>query len=153
DSSFSDTGSSADCAAVVQSGQQRANTRNTSTLPAMMRRCAGPPKPAIEYLQDSESERCLRRLGRPELHAFELEHALFRLRAAGCREAAELAAGGQHAMTWNDERHGVARHRLADIAGRLRSAAEFLRERAVRRRASPTDASQSGVCAAKEFVL
>src|SRR4051812_32035346 len=35
--------------------------------------------------------------------ALEREHALLCLGAAGCREAAELAARRQHAMAWDDE--------------------------------------------------
>src|SRR5207237_6161380 len=53
-------------------------------------------------------------------HALEREHALLGLRAPGRREAAELAACGEHAMTRDDQWNGVARHRDADILRGLR---------------------------------
>src|SRR6476646_11062857 len=39
-------------------------------------------------------------------HAFEREHLLFGLRAAGGRAPAELAAGREHAVARADPRHG-----------------------------------------------
>ena len=91
-----------------------------------------------------------RRLGRP---AFHLQHPLLRRRAAGCGEPADLAARRQHPMTRDDQRHRISRHGLADVAGRFRSGAELLGERAVRRRLSPADAARGGVDLHEELVL
>src|SRR5207253_2130294 len=54
-------------------------------------------------------------------HAFEREHALLGLGAARRREAAKLAARGEYAMAGDDQRHGIARHRDADVLCGLRS--------------------------------
>src|SRR5207302_3761084 len=39
--------------------------------------------------------------------AFDRQHATFRLRAAMGRKAADLAAGRQHAMAWDDDRERI----------------------------------------------
>src|ERR1700733_5829587 len=63
-----------------------------------------------------QSQRLLRRLGRAEMDALQFEHLDLRGRSAGSRETADLTAGGEHAVAWNDERHRIFRHRLTDIA-------------------------------------
>src|SRR5204863_464289 len=72
---------------------------------------------ALAPYQTSESEQ-------PRLiadkYAFQREHALLGFGAPGRREAAELAACGEHAMTRDDQWNGVARHRDADILRGLR---------------------------------
>src|ERR1700738_2174648 len=50
-----------------------------------------------------------------DVDAFERQHVLLRLDASGRREAAELAAGREHAVARNDQRHRIARHRDADF--------------------------------------
>src|SRR6185437_5717303 len=98
-------------------------------------------------------ERPLRRLGRPDAHTFQLQHADLRRGAARRRKAADLAAGRQHAMARNDQRHGIARHRLADVARRFRSGAELFRQRAIGRRLAVPDLAECCVDAPEEILL
>src|SRR6185295_1744606 len=85
--------------------------------------------------------------------AFQLEHPLFGRRAAGCGEAAELAAGREHPMARNDQRHRILRHRLADAASNFGSRADLFRERAVRRGVTPAHAARSCVDLFEERIL
>src|SRR5260221_252339 len=73
--------------------------------------------------------------------------------SAGRREATDLAAGRQHSMAGNDQRHGVLGHRLADVARGLRRGAELLRERAVGGRAAPPDLPCRGIDLREEHIL
>ncbi len=57
-------------------------------------------------------------LGRAEAHAFERQQALFRYRTAEGREAPDLVAAGEDAVTGDDDSHWIARQCLADAAGR-----------------------------------
>jgi hypothetical protein len=53
----------------------------------------------------------------------------------------------------DDQRHRVLRHGLANIAGSFRSGAEFLRQRAISGRATPSDLSCRGINTLEERVL
>src|SRR5690349_8231132 len=48
--------------------------------------------------------------------ALDLEDTSLDRHATGCREAAHLAVGTEHAMTGHDDGDRVAAHRLADLA-------------------------------------
>src|SRR5580704_6650147 len=82
---------------------------------------------------------------RLEIDPLQFEHTALRRRAAGCREAADLAAGRQDAVAGDDERDRVLRHRLTDVAGALRPHAKLVGKRAVGRRSSPPDTARRGV--------
>src|SRR5439155_718436 len=71
----------------------------------------------------------------------------------GRREAAELLAGGKHAVARNDDRHRIASHRLADVARAfpLREA-ERARERAIGRGRAPWEPAHCLVELAAERV-
>jgi hypothetical protein len=56
-------------------------------------------------------------------------------------------------MTRNDQRHGILRHRLTDVACNLGSRAELFRESAVRSRVTPADAARSRVDLFEERIL
>src|SRR6476661_7009941 len=65
-------------------------------------------------------------------YAFEREHLFLGLGAAGRGKSAELAASRKHAVARDDQRHGIARHRDADILRCLRlSRADALRKLAI----------------------
>src|SRR6185436_18249408 len=56
---------------------------------------------------------------RPRAHgggALDLENAALDRDATGCREAAHLAVGTEHAMARHDDGDRVLAHRLADLA-------------------------------------
>src|SRR3954469_21553943 len=53
-------------------------------------------------------------------HTFQRKHLLLGLDAARRREATELAACREYAVARDDQRHGVARHRDADVLRSLR---------------------------------
>ena len=55
----------------------------------------------------------------PRLDAFQRQQFLLGGGAAVGREAAELVAGGQHAVARDHDRHRISAHRLADVAGAL----------------------------------
>src|SRR5262249_39115705 len=52
-----------------------------------------------------------------QLRAFDRQHSLFCRDTALSGKAADLAAGGEHAMTRHDDRERVAPERLPDRAG------------------------------------
>ena len=92
---------------------------------------SGAPHRARQVL---EQHRRLRRE-----RALDLEQAQLRRDAAAGREAAELAAGGEHAMAGHDDRERVLPERLADVAGEA-GLAEPRGDLAVgQRRAGPID--------------
>ena len=85
-------------------------------------------------------------------HAFKREHFLLRLGTPGRGKSAELAACREHAMTRDDQRHGVARHRDADVLRGLRLIrADALREFAIGDGLAETDLAQRIVDRAAEW--
>src|ERR1700722_18106091 len=100
-----------------------------------------------------QSQRLLRRLGRAEVDALEFEHLDLRGRSAGRRESADLAAGGEHAVAWDDESDRVFRHHMTDIACVFPSAAKFFREHAVGGCVAPADAPRGCINLLEEVVL
>ena len=106
----------------------------------------GPPQLRLE------TEGWLRRFWGPKANALHFEHAHLRFRAAGRREAANLAARGQHPVAGNDQRGRILGHRLADSARRFAARADLLRQRAVGGGAAPTDSAQSVRYPSKERV-
>ena len=89
----------------------------------------------------SETEALLRRFRRPNAGALQFEHPHLRRRAAGRREAADLAARGQHPVTGDDQWRRIPGHRLADVARRLAARANLLRQRSVGGRAAPANSA------------
>src|SRR5262245_32794425 len=67
-------------------------------------------------MRDTSKSRQTRRAA-VEMDAYDRQSLLFGRRSAGRREAAELAAGSQHAVTRDDDRYRVLTHRGADVAG------------------------------------
>ena len=85
--------------------------------------------------------------------AFEGEHPRLTDAAAGGGEAAELAVGCEDAVAGDEERDGVPRHGLADVAGGLRAGAELAGEGAVGGGLAPGEGADGGVDAGDEGVL
>ena len=56
-------------------------------------------------------------------------------------------------MARNDQRHGILRHGLTDVARRFRSHASLFRESTVGRRVTPAYATRGGVDLSEEFTL
>src|SRR3954471_3743173 len=105
--------------------------------------------PATREALEAEGLLCRLRLET----AFHLQHSLLGRGATGRGEAPELAAGREHAMTRNNQRHRILRHCLTDAAGNFRSRADLFRERAVRCRVAPADAAGSCVDLFEERIL
>src|SRR6516165_2362886 len=100
-----------------------------------------------------EPKRPLRRWRWLQVNALEREHAALGDRAAWRGETTNLAAGRQHPVAWDDQRHRILGHGLSDVARSFRAGTKFIRERAVGGRASPADLPRRGVDALEERVL
>src|SRR4051812_18820933 len=97
-----------------------------------------------DILQSRQTRRPAR-----EVNAFERQKLLLGDGAARGGEAADLVAGDKDAMAWNDDRHGILAHRLADLA-RI-GAAERARQFAVSRGVAPADTAQRLIKLLLEF--
>src|SRR5580693_1077854 len=98
----------------------------------------------------SETEGLLRLLRRPDANALQFQHAHLRPRAAGRRETADFAAGGEHPVTGNDQGRRIPRHRFPDVARGFAASANLLRQRAIRGGSSPADPAQGVIDLGKE---
>src|SRR5271166_4781417 len=101
----------------------------------------------------SESKGLLSGLRWLDMNALQLEHADLGRRTAGCGKTANLAAGRQHPVAGDDQRHWIVGHGLADIARGLRPGTEFLRQSAVGSGAAPPDLPRRIINLLEERVL
>src|SRR5215831_7204580 len=110
------------------------------------------PSYSPETLPPLKPERLLCRSRWLNPNAFQREHPDLGRRAAWRGKPTNLAPRRKDPVARDHQRHRILGHGLADIARGFRSGAEFLRQCAIGRCATPSDPSSRGVDALKEWV-